>query len=58
MLKLPYSSLTTELDKLFFLPLAENESIQTRDCAINALLTSNGWTWDELINELAKSESN
>lgn len=58
MFKQPYEFVSLELDKLFFLPFAENETAQMRADAIDAMLLVCGWTWDEVIAEMAKPEGN
>jgi len=58
MFKQPYEFVSLQLDKLFFLPFASNETPETRATAIEALLQATGWTWDEVLAEMAKPEGN
>lgn len=58
MARLSYSVLVVELDKLFFLPFAANETPEMRMDSIEATLLAYGWTWDQMIEELSKPEGN
>jgi hypothetical protein len=58
MFKQPYEFVSIQLDKLFFLPFASNETPEMRSIAIEAMLQAAGWTWDEVLNEIAKPEGN
>jgi hypothetical protein len=51
-----YETITSGLDQLFFSPLVENESPLDRAGTIDTYLVSNGWTWDEYINELSNEQ--
>jgi hypothetical protein len=52
------SVVISELDKLFFLPLAPNETLELRALAIEAMLVTNGWTWDEVLATLSNPKEN
>jgi hypothetical protein len=58
MFKQPYEFVSIQLDRLFFLPFAPNETVEMRSIAIEAMLQASGWTWDEVLNEIAKPEGN
>jgi len=47
--KAPYSQVSEQLDKFFFLPFAENETPDVRAQAIESYLHITGWTWDEVL---------
>lgn len=57
--KIPYNQLVIELDKLFFGGKLENQeqAIERAD-TIDAYLEACGWTWDMLLEELAREETN
>lgn len=47
------------LDRLFFLPLKENETIEQRSESIDSYLVSVGYTWDDVLETINyKSEKN
>lgn len=56
--RLPFAIFAIGLDKLYFMPLAENEDVHMRCLAIDQYIDSNGWTWDDIIEEMAKPEIN
>lgn len=47
--KAPYSQVSEQLDKFFFLPFKENETPDMRAEAIESYLKITGWTWDEVL---------
>lgn len=51
-----YPSIVAGLDQLFFSPLIEDETLQQRVDCIEVFLKSNGWTWDEYLEELSKEK--
>lgn len=53
-----WETISTGLDQLWFTPFIKDESPQDRDNAINTFLKTNGWTWDEVLNEIAKEPIN
>lgn len=55
---LAYAVLLKQLDRLYFSPLAENESIEMRADAIEAFVHASGWTWDKLLAKMAEPEGN
>lgn len=56
--KIPYSELSIELDKFFFLPFGADESPTMRADALDAYLLSVGWTWDDVLKEIQKVGEN
>ena len=57
-MKTSYKEASSNLDKLFFLPLSINETIDQRKIAIDAYLESVGWSWDDVLNQILKSDAN
>lgn len=57
LIRLPYSIFVIGLDKLYFMPLAENEDVHMRCLAIDRYIDSNGWSWSLIIEEMAKLET-
>jgi len=53
-MKSPWETISTGLDQLWFSPLSDCETIQDRADAIDTFLKANGWTWDEVLNEIGK----
>jgi hypothetical protein len=51
--RLPYSQLVIELDKLFFSRIDSDQQAEERVDTIEAFLEACGWTWDEVLEEMA-----
>lgn len=51
--RLPYSQLVIELDKLFFSRIDNDQQAEERVDVIETLLEACGWTWDEVLEEMA-----
>lgn len=51
-----YPSIVSGLDQLYFSPLLEDETLQERANTIEVFLVSNGWTWDEYLEELSNEK--
>lgn len=51
--RLSYSQLVIELDKLFFSRIDSDQQAEERVDVIEAFLESCGWTWDEVLEEMA-----
>ncbi len=58
MRKLTFKQLTDQLDRLYCLPLAKNETAEMRADAIEVVVQTSGWTWDEIIAKMAEPEGN
>lgn len=58
MIKRPWAEISEQLDRLFFLPFAANESVELRDASIQAYLSMSGWNWDQVLDALFKSGKN
>ncbi len=52
--KLPYTTVSEQLDKFFFLPFGKNESPMMRAEALDAYLKVSGWSWDDILKEISK----
>lgn len=57
-MKISYKEVSSNLDKLFFLPLSFNETIEQRKITIDSYLESVGWSWDDIVNEIFSSDLN
>lgn len=57
-MKAPWETVSVGLDQLWFTPFTEGESPQDRAGAIDNFLKLNGWTWDEVLNEIVKEPIN
>lgn len=57
-MKISYKEVSFNLDKLFFLPLSINETIDQRRIAIDAYLESVNWSWDDVLHQILKSDAN
>ena len=57
-MKASWETISTGLDQLWFTPFADCESPQDRADATENFLKSNGWTWDEVLDEIAKEPIN
>lgn len=55
-MKLSWEAINSGLDQLFFTPLVVDEDALDRAKTIDTYLTTNGWTWDEYINELSNEQ--
>jgi hypothetical protein len=55
-MKSPWTTITAGLDQLFFSPMIEEESLDDRATTIDNFLAANGWTWDDVIQEMAKED--
>jgi hypothetical protein len=53
-MKASWQTISTGLDQLWFTPLGDCESIQDRADATENFLKLNGWTWDEVLDTIAK----
>jgi hypothetical protein len=53
-----YQTIMIGLDQLFFTPFGTDESVQDRAELIEAFILSNQWTWQEILNEMSKEETN
>jgi hypothetical protein len=52
-----YIQVASQLDRFFFSPLLENETLELRAASIDYWLELNQWTWDQVIEEMSKPES-
>lgn len=55
---LAYATLLKQLDRLYFSPLAENETIEMRADTIEVFVHASGWTWDAILAKMAEPEGN
>lgn len=55
-MKASWETINSGLDQLFFTPLVKDEDALDRAQTIDTYLVSNGWTWDEYINELSNEQ--
>jgi hypothetical protein len=55
---LTYKKLLEQLDRLYCLPLAKNETAEMRADAIEAMVQASGWTWDQILAKMAEPEGN
>ena len=53
-MKANWETVSVGLDQLFFNPFTDCETPQDRADAIETFLKANGWTWDEVLNEISK----
>lgn len=53
-MKSPWSTISSGLDQLWFSPFVKDESAQDRADAVDTFIQANGWTWDEVIEYIAK----
>jgi hypothetical protein len=53
-MKSVWETISIGLDQLWFTPLSDCETIQDRADAIETFLSSNGWTWDDVLKEIGK----
>lgn len=53
-MKSKWETISAGLDQLWFSPLSDCETIEDRADAIESFLKLNGWTWDEVLNYIAK----
>lgn len=53
-MKSTWTTISTGLDQLWFTPLLDCESVVDRADAIENFLKSNGWSWDEVLDYIAK----
>ncbi len=53
-MKAKWETISIGLDQLWFSPLGDCETIQDRADAIDTFLSSNGWSWDEVLEYIAK----
>lgn len=53
-MKAPWETITSGMDQLFFTPFLKEETAYDRAQAIDAFLLANGWTWDEVLDSIAK----
>ena len=58
MSKVSWSQVSARLDHFFFSPFALNETPSIRAEMIEAYLIVSGWTWDEVLDQIAKPEGN
>ena len=49
-----YQTISLGLDQVFFRPLIEDETAQDRRDAIETFLSANGWTWDQVLEQMTK----
>jgi len=57
-MKASWATISLGLDQLWFTPFAEDETPQDRADATENFLKANGWTWDEVLNEISKEPFN
>lgn len=57
-MKASWETVSSGLDQLWFTPFSDCESPQDRADAIDTFLKANGWTWDEVLNEISKEPIN
>lgn len=57
-MKATWETISSGLDQLWFTPFVEDETPQDRADATENFLKSNGWTWDEVLNEISKDPIN
>jgi hypothetical protein len=55
-MKSVWETISIGLDQLWFTPLSDCETIQDRADAIETFLSTNGWTWDEVLKEIGKDD--
>ena len=53
-MRLSYQKVISMLDQLFFSSLIEDETAQNRAETIEVFLSTNGWDWNQIIEELSK----
>jgi hypothetical protein len=56
-MKLTYEELTAGLDQLYMMPLLKVETIEDRMKAVENYIAASGWSWDQIVDEMAKPES-
>jgi hypothetical protein len=56
MSRLTFPQVASGLDQLYQMPLLEVETIHDRMHAIEAFLNGANWSWDQVIEEMAKPE--
>lgn len=49
-----YETIQSGLDQLFFSRLIDDETIEFRAEVIDTFLLANGWSWDQIIDEMEK----
>lgn len=52
--KMPWSEFQKILDQWFFFPFLENETSELRSVAIEEVLRSYGYTWDDVLNYICE----
>lgn len=52
--KVPWSVIALGMDYLFFTPFLKEELIDDRAQAVEDFLQANGWTWDMVLDMIAK----
>ncbi len=57
-MKASWETVSSGLDQLWFTPFGDCETPQDRADAIDTFLNANGWTWDEVLNEISKEPIN
>lgn len=55
-MKASWGIISVGLDQLFFSPLLEDETAESRDETIVKFLTANGWTWDDVLDRMAEED--
>lgn len=57
-MKSSWETVSSGMDQLFFTPFLKEETASDRAQAIETFLKANGWTWDEVIDTIAKEPVN
>lgn len=57
-MKASWKTVSENLDRLFFLPFASNETPALRAEMIEAYLHAYGYTWDMVLDQIIKPEGN
>lgn len=53
-MKASWETVSAGMDQLFFNPFIKGETPGDRAQAIDTFLKANGWTWDEVLDAIAK----
>jgi hypothetical protein len=56
-MKANWDTVSAGLDQLFFTPLMEDETPEERADVIEAFISFNGWTWDDILSEMEKEST-
>ena len=57
-MKAKWETISSGLDQLWFMPFGDCETPESRAEATEEFLKANGWTWDEVLDYIAKEPLN